>query len=67
MIEPDAARDTRSYIRSALATAAVVRDVTAETSRSRIERIGIVGAGTMGCGIAMAVADFGYPVTIVET
>ncbi|GGK43486.1 3-hydroxyacyl-CoA dehydrogenase NAD-binding domain-containing protein [Salinarimonas ramus] len=31
-----------------------------------IERVGIVGAGTMGTGIAMAFLDAGFPVTIVE-
>lgn len=32
----------------------------------RIEKVGIVGAGTMGTGIAMNFADSGLPVTIVE-
>lgn len=31
-----------------------------------VERIGILGAGTMGGGIAMAFANAGYPVTLVE-
>jgi 3-hydroxyacyl-CoA dehydrogenase len=31
-----------------------------------IERIGIIGAGTMGGGIAMSMADAGLPVVIVE-
>ncbi|WP_029031209.1 3-hydroxyacyl-CoA dehydrogenase NAD-binding domain-containing protein [Salinarimonas rosea] len=31
-----------------------------------IARVGIVGAGTMGAGIAMAFLDAGFPVTIVE-
>jgi len=31
-----------------------------------LERIGVVGAGTMGTGIAMSLADAGLPVTIVE-
>ncbi|HVE51430.1 MAG TPA: 3-hydroxyacyl-CoA dehydrogenase NAD-binding domain-containing protein [Casimicrobiaceae bacterium] len=33
----------------------------------RIERVGIVGAGTMGAGIATAFASAGLPVTLVET
>ncbi len=32
-----------------------------------IERIGIVGAGTMGGGIGMAFANAGIPVTIIDT
>ena len=31
-----------------------------------IERVGIIGAGTMGRGIAMSVADAGLPVTLIE-
>jgi 3-hydroxyacyl-CoA dehydrogenase len=31
-----------------------------------VGKIGIVGAGTMGAGIAVAFADAGFPVTIVE-
>jgi 3-hydroxyacyl-CoA dehydrogenase len=32
-----------------------------------IRSVGIVGAGTMGCGIAMAFANAGIPVTILDT
>ena len=32
-----------------------------------IERVGIIGAGTMGGGISMNFASAGIPVTIVET
>lgn len=35
--------------------------------KRRIERVGIIGAGTMGGGIAMAFANGGLPVTLVET
>ncbi|TPI30177.1 3-hydroxyacyl-CoA dehydrogenase [Mesorhizobium sp. B3-1-6] len=35
--------------------------------KRRIERIGVIGAGTMGGGIAMAFANGGLPVTLVET
>ncbi|BBC73279.1 3-hydroxyacyl-CoA dehydrogenase [Altererythrobacter sp. B11] len=37
----------------------------AEAPRS-IERVGVIGAGTMGAGIAMSVADAGIPVVLVE-
>ncbi len=36
------------------------------TPTRSIERAGVVGAGTMGTGIAMCFADAGLPVTIVE-
>ena len=32
-----------------------------------VTRVGVVGAGTMGAGIALAFADAGYAVTVVET
>jgi len=32
-----------------------------------VESVGIIGAGTMGAGIAVAFADAGFPVTVVET
>jgi 3-hydroxyacyl-CoA dehydrogenase len=32
-----------------------------------VGKIGIIGAGTMGAGIAVAFADAGFPVTVVET
>jgi 3-hydroxyacyl-CoA dehydrogenase len=35
--------------------------------RREIARIGVIGAGTMGGGIAMAFANGGYPVTLLET
>ncbi len=31
-----------------------------------IEKVGVVGAGLMGGGIAMTMADVGIPVTVVE-
>ncbi|TPL57481.1 3-hydroxyacyl-CoA dehydrogenase [Mesorhizobium sp. B2-4-2] len=35
--------------------------------RRRIARVGVIGAGTMGGGIAMAFANGGFPVTLLET
>ncbi|CAG9171129.1 3-hydroxyacyl-CoA dehydrogenase NAD-binding domain-containing protein [Cupriavidus respiraculi] len=44
-----------------------VPDVGADTPTIPVRRVGIVGAGTMGGGIAMNFLNAGYPVTIVET
>jgi 3-hydroxyacyl-CoA dehydrogenase len=44
-----------------------VPDVGADTPTVPVRRVGIVGAGTMGGGIAMNFLNAGYPVTIVET
>lgn len=35
--------------------------------RRKIARVGVIGAGTMGGGIAMAFANSGLPVTLLET
>ncbi|MFC5584280.1 3-hydroxyacyl-CoA dehydrogenase NAD-binding domain-containing protein [Nitratireductor kimnyeongensis] len=37
-----------------------------ETEERKIARAGVIGAGTMGAGIAMALANGGIPVTILE-
>ena len=46
--------------------AAKVLDVPAETPQRAIKTAGIVGAGTMGGGIAMNFANAGIPVTLLE-
>lgn len=48
--------------REAAKTGGVGRDIEARP----IARIGVIGAGTMGGGIAMALANGGIPVTILE-
>ena len=47
-------------------TAAKIKDVPRETPTSEIKAVGIVGAGTMGGGIAMNFANAGIPVTILD-
>jgi 3-hydroxyacyl-CoA dehydrogenase len=44
-----------------------IPDVPADTPTLPIAKVGIIGAGTMGGGIAMNFANVGIPVTIVET
>ena len=39
----------------------------ADVKGRKVERVGIVGAGTMGGGIAMCFANAGIPVTIIDT
>ena len=55
------------YIAAALKLSAVVDSVAADTPLLPLRRVGIIGAGTMGGGIAMNFANAGIPVTIVET
>jgi 3-hydroxyacyl-CoA dehydrogenase len=47
--------------------AAKVPDMPAGTKPREIKRAAVIGAGTMGGGIAMCFANAGIPVTIVET
>lgn len=46
--------------------AAKVKDVPADTPMREIKTAGIIGAGTMGGGIAMNFANAGIPVTVLE-
>ena len=47
--------------------AAKVADIPADTPTRKIAKVGVIGAGTMGGGIAMNFLSAGIPVTIVET
>ena len=60
-------QDAHSYIAQAEARAREVPGLPSDTPRREIRRVGIIGAGTMGGGIAMNFATAGYPVTLVET
>ena len=44
-----------------------VPDLPADTPTSQVRSVGIIGAGTMGGGIAMNFANVGLPVTLAET
>ena len=44
-----------------------IADVPADTPTVPVSRVGLIGAGTMGGGIAMNFANAGLPVTLVET
>ena len=59
--------DSADYVTDALAKAQVIDDVPADTALIPIEKVGIIGAGTMGGGIAMNFANIGIPVHLIET
>lgn len=44
-----------------------IPDIPRDTPRREISRAAVIGAGTMGGGIAMALANAGIPVTLIET
>ncbi|MGS0892278.1 3-hydroxyacyl-CoA dehydrogenase NAD-binding domain-containing protein [Burkholderia stagnalis] len=47
--------------------ASKIPDVPADTPLREIRRVGVIGAGTMGGGIAMNFINAGVPVTLLET
>ena len=54
------------YVFFAERQAAKVADIPADTPTRTIAKVGVIGAGTMGGGIAMNYLNAGIPVTIVE-
>ena len=54
------------HIQQALACSSRIDDLPADTPLRSINRVGVIGAGTMGGGIAMNFLTAGIPVTIVE-
>ncbi|HYD06173.1 MAG TPA: 3-hydroxyacyl-CoA dehydrogenase family protein, partial [Reyranella sp.] len=56
----------KAHIEAARAAAAQIDDIPADTPRKPIAKVGVLGAGTMGGGIAMNFLNAGIPVTIVE-
>lgn len=49
-----------------LAAASTTPDIPANTPLRQINRCAIIGAGTMGSGIAMSIANIGIPVIIID-
>ena len=66
MIHPTT-EEIGDYIAQAGRKAWEVPGLPADTPMREIRTVGIIGAGTMGGGIAMNFATAGYPVKIVET
>ena len=56
----------QAHIEAALALCAKIDDLPADTPLLSIAKVGVIGAGTMGGGIAMNFLTAGIPVTIVE-
>ncbi|HDZ74125.1 MAG TPA: 3-hydroxyacyl-CoA dehydrogenase [Aurantimonas coralicida] len=54
------------YVFGATRAAAKIPDIAADTPTRPIRAVGIIGAGTMGGGIAMNFLSAGIPVTIIE-
>ena len=67
MSEPVPVPGASEHIQAARALAARIDDIPADTPLLPVGRVGVVGAGTMGGGIAMTFLTAGLPVTIVDT
>ena len=59
--------DAASYMNEATQTARVIDGLPDGLALRAVEKVGIIGAGTMGGGIAMNFATAGLAVTIIET
>ena len=59
--------DIAAYMNDATQKARVIDGLADGLALRKIESVGIIGAGTMGGGIAMNFATAGIPVTIIET
>jgi 3-hydroxyacyl-CoA dehydrogenase len=66
LVKTDESRALR-HLFFAERAAAKIDDVPADTPTQEIRKAAVIGAGTMGGGIAMNFANAGIPVTVVET
>ena len=55
-----------AHARMATAQAANIPDIPASTPLRPVHRVAVIGAGTMGGGIAMSLANIGIPVTLID-
>jgi 3-hydroxyacyl-CoA dehydrogenase len=55
-----------AHVRFATAEAARIPGIPADTPLRPVRRVAVIGAGTMGGGIAMALANIGIPVTLID-
>lgn len=55
-----------AHAKSAAAEAARIPDIPPSTPLRPIRQVAVIGAGTMGGGIAMALANIGIPVTLID-
>jgi 3-hydroxyacyl-CoA dehydrogenase len=66
-LEKDSQSAAQRHVFFAERLAAKVSGIPSDTAALPIKKVGVIGAGTMGGGIAMNFANAGIPVTLVET
>ena len=55
-----------AHAKYAAAEAAKIPDIPADTPLRPVRRVAVIGAGTMGGGIAMSLVQIGIPVTLID-
>ena len=63
----DSESTAQQYFLAAQQQAAIIPDLPIDIPQRPIDSVGVIGAGTMGGGISMNMANVGIAVTIVET
>lgn len=65
-ISDDERERASRYAKFAAAEAAKIPDVPPHTPLRPVRKVALIGAGTMGGGIAMSLANIGVPVTLID-
>jgi 3-hydroxyacyl-CoA dehydrogenase len=65
-VSDDARQRAADHAQAAAAQAARVPDIPPTTPLRPVRQVAVIGAGTMGGGIAMALAQIGVPVTLID-
>ena len=66
-VKTDANSSAAAYLAKAEQDCWTVPDILSDVAALPFKKVGVIGAGTMGGGIAMNFANAGIPVTVVET
>ena len=65
-VAPEAAEKARAHLRAAEVECAFIPGIDANSPKRPIASAAIIGAGTMGGGIAMCFANMGVPVLVID-
>lgn len=65
-VSDDLRQHAAAHARQAAELAARIPDIPASTPLRPMRQVAVIGAGTMGGGIAMALAQIGIPVTLID-
>ena len=65
-VSDQAREQAAAHAKAAARQAAVIPDIPADTPLRAVRRVAVIGAGTMGGGIAMALANIGIPVWLID-